>query len=284
MSLRSAKNRRRALERTVRPADATRVGRSYGKLVLKGVAGLLVAGGMARGAKATADWATHSPRFALENVRFVGISRATESELVRMGGLANGQNLWTLDAADVARAMTTHPWVRRVDITRHFPHSVAVRVVEHIPAAMVVLQDLYLLDEQGEPFKRITAADTVDLPLVTGLGRDAYMRDPAKTVEKFRTALGLARAYEASDAAHGEKLSEVRVERDGAVLVTGLGQEVRLGDGATDEKLVRLGRVRGELSRRGLLARTIRLDNRTRPGWVAVELDSAGSQDGSKKR
>ena len=53
---------------------------------------------------------------------------------------------------------------------------------------------------------------------------------------------------------------------------------VRLGEGETDVKLQRLSRVREELKSRGLSAEVIHLDNRARPGWVAVKLSSSASE------
>jgi cell division protein FtsQ len=62
-------------------------------------------------------------------------------------------------------------------------------------------------------------------------------------------------------------------------LVSSTGQEVQLGTGeGLEQKLQRLARVRGELAERGLSAEVIHLDNRARPGWVAVKLSGAGSE------
>jgi cell division protein FtsQ len=73
-------------------------------------------------------------------------------------------------------------------------------------------------------------------------------------------------------------LSEVRVAAEGLVLVLADGTEARLGEGDTDAKLQRLSRVREELRARGLSAEVIHLENRARPGWVAVKLSSPASE------
>jgi cell division protein FtsQ len=88
----------------------------------------------------------------------------------------------------------------------------------------------------------------------------------------------VARAYALLSPGKAERLSEVRLEAQGLALVTVSGQEVRLGEGNPDVKLQRLTRVRRELDARGLAAEIIHLDNRARPGWVAVKISSPASE------
>jgi len=147
-----------------------------------------------------------------------------------------------------------------------------------VPAALAVLGELYVLDEEGEPFKRVTPGDGLDLPLVTGLDREGYVADPDVARKRFRSALEVARAYAQLSSGKAERLSEVRMEAQGLALVTVSGQEVRLGEGNSDVKLQRLARVRRELDARGLAAEIIHLDNRARPGWVAVKISSPASE------
>jgi cell division protein FtsQ len=225
------------------------------------------------GAKSSRSWALTTPRFSLTSLSFVGLHRASEAELLRISGLLPGQNLWALDTLALVSAMSLHPWVQSVNITRRFPHAVVVRVEEHVPAAIAVLNDLYLVDEHGEPFQKVGAEGAFDLPLVTGLTREDYMERTAGATRKLVRALEVAKAYGESEAAVGERLSELHYEGEALTLVTGRGQAVALGEGPAGPQLLRLSRVREELHKRGVSASTIRLDNRARPGWVAVELE-----------
>ncbi|HYX91543.1 MAG TPA: cell division protein FtsQ/DivIB, partial [Myxococcaceae bacterium] len=162
------------------------------------------------------------------------------------------------------------------EATRHFPSAVSVRVVEHEPAALVALSDLYLLDREGEPFRRLQPGDAVDLPLVTGVSRESYMQDPAAAADSFRRALAALDAFARVE--KGERISEIHVEARGLTFFTASGTELRWGDGPSPERLARLARVRAELARRGLSAEVIHLENRVRPGWVAVKLSTPPSE------
>lgn len=280
MAFGRTKNRRRQDAAQTRAAVHGAV-RTHAPGVLRALLALALTVGLVWGAVALRAWALRSPTFALQEVSFSGLTRAGRPELLRLGGLAAGQNLFALDVEQLERSLQAHPWVRAAEVTRHFPSAVAVRVEEHVPAALVVLGDLYVLDEQGEPFKRVAPADALDLPLVTGLDREAYVADEQRARARFRQALDVARAYAVALPSRRERLSEVRLQAagDALTLVSATGQEVQLGTGeALEQKLQRLARVRDALAERGLSAEVIHLDNRARPGWVAVKLSGAGSE------
>jgi len=221
-------------------------------------------------------WVHTSPRFALATVAFRGLRHAQESELCRLAGLSAGQNLLQLDVAALERAMAAHPWLKTVSIARRFPSALSIAVTEHVPVAMVALGDLYLVDEDGVPFKKVQGEDAGALPLLTGITREQFVQAPEASRVQMRQAMEVAAAYGRS--ASGDPVGEVRVGVGGVTLVTNSGQELRMGEGDTEEKLARLKRVRMELERRGVLGQVIRLDNRVRPGWVAVRISNPTSE------
>ncbi len=266
------RNRRRAdAERREQSAHALL--RALGSCLL----GLAVCAALGGGAFLSYRWALSSPTFAVKRLSVSGNERAVGAELLKLAGLQVGQNLLALDVDAAERAIAAHPWVARARIDRRWPDGLSVQVVERVPAAIVSLGDLYLLDDDGEPFKKLQALDRVDLPVVTGVERDEYVRAPKETSRRIAAALKVAREYSES-AKGGKALSEVRLEGNGVALVTGDGVEIRLGEGEVRPKLERLAAVRAELARRGLVAEVIHLDNRARPAWVTVKVSAPVSE------
>jgi cell division protein FtsQ len=276
VGFRRHKNRRRRdaeeVARTVKTA-VRRIARAIAWTALMGGAFVGVVWGGIFGYR----WVHTSPRFALTTVVFRGLRHAQETELRKLAGLGPGQNLFQLDVPALERAMAAHPWVKSVSIARRFPPALWVTVNEHVAVAMVALGDLYLVDEEGVPFKKVQSGEAVDHPLVTGIGREQFVQSPEASRIRMRHALKVAAAYSRSEVGDSP-LSEVRLSSGGVTLVTGSGQELRMGEGDTPAKLARLKRVRMELERRGLLAQMIQLDNRVRPGWVAVRISNAASE------
>lgn len=241
--------------------------------LLKACAAAVALGTCAFLAVAGWGWAQRSPRFAVQKVTFRGLERASEQELLKLSGLApgQGQNLLCVDLGAATRAMAGHPWVKEVQARRRFPGGVEVQVKEHVPAAVLSMGELYAVDAEGSPFKKLQAGDAVDLPLLSGVDRDQYLQDRARWEARIRQALELMALYQARFPGPAYRLSEVHLSPLGVSVIDGPdGEEVHLGDSEFAEKLDRLQLVRRALAQRSLVAEVIRLDDRKRPARVAV--------------
>lgn len=268
---RSKRNRRR-IDAAKKTGELKAAAQRHLPVVLKlgalVVGSLLVTVGGVEGWK----WACTTRQFALQQVRVSGHSQATDVELVRLGGVSLGQNLIAMDVRSVERAIGTHPWVKSVRVARHLPSSLAIEVVEQRAIATVSLGELYLVNPDGELFKRIKPGDDVDLPVIMGLDRDAFAERSDEALASLRQALELIEAYGSHPKASKQPLSSLSLHPDGMAAVTADGQEVEFGEGTVELKLDRLARVREELKTRSMVAEVIRLDNRARPSWVAVQV------------
>jgi cell division protein FtsQ len=236
---------------------------------------MLLSAALSAGGWQAFRWSTTTPIFSLREVRFSGLSHATEAELLGRSGLRPGANLMAVDLAAAARAMEAHPWVLSARLSRSLPGTILAEIAEHRAVAQVQLGGLYLLDDEGRVFKRAGPEDAVDLPLLSGLSRDAWLRDRGSLQLRLYSALRLLEAWREEGFANSS-LSEVRLEEDGGFTAfarepAGL-QEVRLGAGDLPLQLHRLAQLRAALARRGEHAARIDLDSQARPEWVSAQL------------
>jgi len=267
--------------RPVGPAAARRIsppqprGRGAAAALLRTAVAVLLSAGLSVGGWHAFRWSTTTSLFALREVRFTGLLHAAEPDLLARSGLRPGANLMALDLAAAAKAIETHPWVSSARLSRSFPGTVIAEVVEHRAAAQVQLGGLYLLDEDGRVFKRVGPEDSVDLPLVSGVTREAWLRDKGAAQLRLYSALHLLEVWRA-EGLPAAALEEVRIEEDGGFTAfarepSGL-QEVRLGARDLPLQLRRLAQLRAALARRGEHAARIDLDNQARPEWVSAQL------------
>lgn len=270
----STKRNRRRVDTAKKTGELKAAAQSHGPVVLK-VLGLLCASvAIFFGTIHGVAWARTTPTFGLKKVTVVGQENATDVELARLAAISLGQNLWTMDPRAMERSIAAHPWVKSVVVSRHFPQSLTISVEEHRAVALLSIGDLYLVNEVSEPFKRIKAGDSFDLPLVTGIDRELFTEKREDALEKLRQAVALIDAYATEPLVKKQPLSEVNLHPEGVTGVTCDGQEIEFGEGDVSAKLVRLARVRKELVARSMVAEVIRLDNRARPSWVAVQVSA----------
>jgi len=138
-------------------------------------AGLLAVGSHRRGVCLRLLWLTHSPLFTVRTVDMTVRERFVEKCGRSFRGDGSGL-LWSVPAKEVARRLSGHPWVRSVSVRKSFPDRAGVRIEERTPVAMVNLDVLHYLDEEGRPFKRLTAYDPKNLAIVTGFSRRNLLR------------------------------------------------------------------------------------------------------------
>jgi len=218
--------------------------------------------------------ASSASLFTVREIRFHGLVHATEQDLLAASRLAPGANLFALDLSAATRALSANPWVASARLSRHFPGTVEVEIVEHRPRAQVQLGAWYLVDDLGRAFKRTGPGDPADLPSITGISREEWTKDRAAAQVRLYLALQLVDAFREEGIARS--LAQVRVDEDKGLTAiareAGNQQEIRFGERDFTKKLQRLVHVRAALAQRGERAARIDLDNPARPDWASARL------------
>jgi cell division protein FtsQ len=271
----SRKNRRRPDRAEQAAAVKGVLGRLLRGLFRLGLAAGLVAGSV-YGFKAGLRWFTTSPTFAIDTVEVTGVQRLDTGAVRASSGLVFGTNIFKADLAEAQRAVEQNPWIHHVQVTRLLPRRISIQIEERKPVAQVALGALYLVDPDGELFKRVAPGDGVDLPLITGLSRQRFDSDPEEVRSEIARALSLLGEL---DQRRFPELSEIQLDPELGMTVY-LGPEstaVKLGWGDIDAKLDRYQRTRAELERRQLKVSAVDLTDTQHPGRVGLSpMEEAG--------
>lgn len=258
-------------ERAARWARVRRVALGTLKLValLAGIAGAVAVG------RLTNDYVRTSPAFAIATIELEGRTRLEEANVLRAAGVAIGTNVFELSPEDVRARLERHPWIASAQVERRLPGTFRLTIVERTPSLVLSLgPSLYLVDESGSVFKEVAPGDPVDLPIVSGIERERFLRERA-----WRTALlseidTLLDDWRAAGLWRREPIAEIHVQADdGLVLHVGEdAMEVRLGRAPFLPKLRKLRRVLDRLDTESSRALYVHLDNVRRPDRVVVRL------------
>lgn len=220
LTLRGRKNRRRpqsVWSRVPRPpqiADACKrtLRRSLPALAVTAAIATL-GGGLWLGHR----FVTTSDRFAITTIEIRGAEQLSPDAIRAALPVAPGANIFTTNLDAVGNALRAHPWIDSATAHRVLPHTLVVEVREHRAVALAQLDHLYLVDESGHAFKRadLDAGEGAGLPIITGIDRAAYQRDPRGTATTILAALDVLARWNATGARPA--IGELHVDALGAL-------------------------------------------------------------------
>lgn len=244
--------------------------RAIVKTIIGGVALVGIAFGLAY---AVHEYVKRTPLFAATEMAVAGARRLSKEQVLSQAGLRLGQNILSVDTAHAERELLKSPWVRSAAITRRLPGSVRVEIEEREARAKGLIGDrVFLISEEGEPFKEVEPSEAEDLPLISGIEATMLGRDSSAEIRRLVTSVELLDEYEHS--ALGAELAAEELHWDPAgqaVLTIGrTGTALHLGSPPFRAKLARAERVLADARSEGTIPAVVFLDNEAHPERVVV--------------
>ena len=202
-------------------------------------------------------------RFRLNEIELPVCRHLSQAALQSYLHTRIGQNIFSVDLEGAAARIVSHPWIRTATVRRSLPDKLVVEASEHEAVALLQLEALYLVDVDGEPFKKHENGDPADLPLLTGFSVEAFAGGhelaAKREAKRIAQAVALLKRCETGGPITPAQISEVHFDAiNGYSLVRAdSGAQVRLGYGKYDLKLRRYRqlqqRLRGRLQQANLI-------------------------------
>jgi len=126
---------------------------------------------------------TTTKLLAINTVEVSGLKRVSKSDVMALAGISQGQNLLAFKPAAAESGLRKNPWIKYAKVSRLVPDTVSIELKERIPAALVKLEAMYVMDADGVIFKEFTNSDNLDLPVVTGFTAQDLKQDELKQDE-----------------------------------------------------------------------------------------------------
>lgn len=244
------RKRARAVHKTNRKKDARRGGVSPRRWLPVTAAALILLLAGAGGAAAY-SWLGRSAIFSLRLVDMNPCAHVSGDEITGILKGVGQRNIWSLSKEEIGRRVQSHPYVREVAVRKAFPDKLVVRIEEREPVAMINLDALYYVDERGSIFKRLTAYDAKNFPILTGFSRDDLMAKDPVTIRNLKRTIDLLRHTETGSLSRN--ISEVHYDaQDGYTLVTrDHGLQFKIGTMAFPEAMQRVEEAMPKLASLG---------------------------------
>lgn len=192
-------------------------------------------------------------QWRVNEIRIIGCVNAKEAELLDLARLDLGMEIWKLNLAELTKSLVKHPWIEKVQVRRDWSRqALIIEVQERIPRAMIVLDDLYLVDKEGKVFKKVGAKEKIDLPLLTGLA-SKEIKNPDREGERLiRLALELLDLLAYRQIINEHNISEINLHRQRGLTLYTLDKSlpIHLGWGDYKDKLNRLEKVLADIQKK----------------------------------
>jgi len=219
-------------------------------------------------------YAHSADAFAIREIIIEGNQQLEDIDVRRAARLRIGSNIFEVSSEGTRNHLLQHPWIEEATVVRKLPGRVRIEVVERKPVALVALDQLYLVSDEGAVFKRLGVDDPVDLPVITGIASERFYDDFDYRTAVLLRSMALLQDYEGAGLAKREPVSEIHFEgANGIELFVGDdGMNVRLGNGQHRQKLRRFRQVLERLVREKTRPSYVYLDNVRSPERVTVRL------------
>jgi cell division protein FtsQ len=115
------------------------------------------------------DLFVQSTYFESKAVVIKGAYRLSKKDIMEQAQVKMGANILSVNLTLAKNWLQAHPWIASASVRREFPDTIIIEIKEHRPIAVVDMEQRYLMNINGELFKRWSPEDSVVLPVINGL-------------------------------------------------------------------------------------------------------------------
>lgn len=118
---------------------------------------------------------TSGAGFALEDVHISGNVATSDIDVLQQLGIEGANSVISISAEDARNALLKLPWVVDAQVTKVYPNSLAVKLVEREPVAIWQHgSELSYIDARGDIIAPLDGSRYAHLPLYVGFGADKH--------------------------------------------------------------------------------------------------------------
>jgi cell division protein FtsQ len=209
----------------------------------------------------------------LATIEVQGCLRTDRQEIMEAASVPLKTPIFKLDLKEIAHRVEALPWVRSCEVRRVLPDKLTVRVIERQPVALIRLDKLYYVDEDGTPFQEPAPGETLDYPILTGW--EDQVRKKGMGKERIEEALWFIREVQDHQHLSQEGISEINCTAFDTmtIFMAKGGVMIRMGRGDMGLKVNRLEEVWKRIAAKHLLVRYILYEGH---GRIVVGLEERG--------
>jgi cell division protein FtsQ len=104
----------------------------------------------------------------VDKIEVQGCRRMNPQQIIEAAAIPSETPILNIDLREISQGVEALPWVRSCVVRRVLPDKLSLRVIERNPVALIRLDRLYYVDEDGTPFKEPSPGEPLNYPILTG--------------------------------------------------------------------------------------------------------------------
>lgn len=132
-----------------------------------------------------------SPVFRVKAVEVYGNSQLRREQITALAGLAKGVNIFKANLQQAQSKIVLNPLVKKVEITRHLPSTIIIKVTERKAIGLVSNPGHFIsVGEDGYCLALVNNLASINLPIITGVKATKTM--PGQNINDAQLSAALA--------------------------------------------------------------------------------------------
>ena len=174
----------------------------------------------------------------VRHIEVEGLRALAAQEIVAASGVRMNSSLQETDLAGVQRQIMTEPFVKSVNVSRHYPDALRISILEREPIASVSGGQMWYVDAAGVilPFRQ----SALNLPIISGIvGLQNSRAGDVVTNREISEAVEVLARARSIDSSLYHFISEVNMNHGGDITLFSVdaGAPIILGRGGVAKKL-----------------------------------------------
>ncbi len=170
-----------------------------------------------------------SPVFGIEEVEVIGAERLPVDTVRNLAAIPDNATLLRYRARAIEERLLAYAWIAEAQVTRDFPHTLRIRIVERKPIALVDTgETFWAVDKTGMVLGEQSLDETSTLPVVRDIPGLDLKAGRASTSEVLINALGVLSGI--SDELRSKLRAVTAPSIDETTLLTTENVEILIGE------------------------------------------------------
>ncbi len=161
------------------------------------------------------DVVTQCDYFNVKTIRVAGTNHLLRKQVIRQANLSLNQNILSVNLNKTKLYIINNPWIEEALVQRKYPSTIIIKIIEHMPFAILSMDQKYIINNKGKIFKKWEKGDPEDITVITGVDyRDIRTNRQAGSFCYIQVLDAVKYKTEYENKFHQLKIKKIAVDRE----------------------------------------------------------------------